>query len=368
MSVDSYLAPYSSAIISLKDKHLGTDLTSKPRELLIMAHKYSSVKTPTARIKIDDKLITRNNAIVVDYKCLRCNVINTITLNLFIRKVNKHITGCDSCKNQDPDKRYAQSTFMKGERIVDHPVKWSELTLQERINKSLEEFELEDDEFKAQYFLRHLSSDEFDKVKEKIISIGNGKLSSLSGWEYISTFRVHNQMKYTPMLVNLEKNASEKPNYIKWSCECCSSQFVNRDIEVQKNRIKILCTECSFTNRTFKIRTMDTPWGKIRYQGTLESRFIQWCVENNIKITNGPRIEYIWNSRPHKYRVDFNLPDKNMLVEMKDNHIWHKMQIENGKWGAKESTTYKWCEENSMEYAIIFPKTLASWKEKLLSK
>jgi len=107
-------------------------------------------------------------------------------------------------------------------------------------------------------------------------------------------------------------------------------------------------------------------WGKIRYQSQQEFRFINWCIDNRVRIINGPDIKYEWNSKTHKYRVDFQIPDYKILVEIKDNHIWHKIQIENGKWGAKEESAKQWCEENGWTYDIIFPKTLSLWKEKLV--
>ena len=43
-----------------------------------------------------------------------------------------------------------------------------------------------------------------------------------------------------------------------------------------------------------------------------------------------------------------------MLIEIKDNHIWHKRQVESGKWDAKESSAKKWCKDNNYEYYLIF--------------
>ena len=110
---------------------------------------------------------------------------------------------------------------------------------------------------------------------------------------------------------------------------------------------------------------MSSPWGKINYQDQYEKRFIDWCVENGVQILNGPTIEYEWKEIPRKYKVDFELPAYKKLVELKDNHIWHKMQVESGKWGAKETIAKKWCEEKGWEYRIVFPKTMSSWKEEL---
>lgn len=361
----SDVTPYANAIISIINKSTGEDLTTKPREVLIISHKYSSVKTPTVRIKIDETLITRNNNLVVSYSCLKCNTVNSITLNLFVRKINKQVQCCDACKNSDPLKREAHSSYMKGERSVTHETRWSDKLLADRVSESYSMFEEEDDSFKEMYFLRHMSIVDFNRIKDSIVSIGNKKIVDLSGWDYIPTYRVFNQMKYTPVLVNLETNTFVKPYYIEWVCSSCDTQFINRDLEVQKNKYKILCKDCSFTNKTFKIRTTNTPWGKVRYQSSLEHRFIQWCIEKNIIVQNGPVVEYMWKEKLHKYRIDFQLPEHNRLVELKDNHVWHKTQVLNGKWGEKELAATSWCDTNGWKYDLVFPKTLASWKEEM---
>ena len=273
---------YDKAIVSVKDKEKSTDLSDKPRKICVITHKYSNTKTPTARFELDGVLVTRNNHLIIGYKCIKCNVINEITLNLYLRKVNKGSTRCDACKNQEDAKCAAHSLFMS-ERSATTEVsikepKWFEKSLNVRLEESVSSFEKEDDDFKHRYYLAHLTSDEFELQKSKIISIGNDKLCDLSGWFYTPHYKIGNQSKYTPMLYNLELLILEKPSYIKWKCETCESIFINRDIEKQKNRIKILCGDCGFSNRIFKIKSMKTPWGKITYQSQYEKRFIDWCV------------------------------------------------------------------------------------------
>jgi hypothetical protein len=361
------LDAYINAIVTIKDKSDGRDLSAQPRDLCLMTHMYSNTKIPTTRFKLNNNVIKRNNSLIVGYKCLSCNVLQEITLNLYLRKVNKGVKACDACKNLDEYKRSQQVAYMTGNRIIGESLpKWSEKTLSERVAESLHDYYNEDSDFKTAYELIHLTSEEFNTVKNKIISVGNGKIKDLSGWEYLPVYKVGNQTKYTPMLIHNISNAIEKPHYIEWKCEICDSQFINRDMEIQKNRIKILCAECGFSNRTFKVKSMNSPWGKIRYQSQQEFRFIQWCIDNNICIENGPYIEYVWKESTRKYRVDFQLPFYKLLVEIKDNHVWHKQQIDSGKWGAKEQIAKKWCEENKWNYDIVFPKTLASWKEKIL--
>ena len=54
------------------------------------------------------------------------------------------------------------------------------------------------------------------------------------------------------------------------------------------------------------------------------------------------------------YKVDFEIPSKRILVEIKGEHIWHKNQVDSGKWKAKEESAKKWCELNDYKYYLIF--------------
>lgn len=349
---------YKNAILSVKDKVSNLDYTHSSWDVLVVGQ--------TPKFRLNDKLLSRNNSIIVGYTCLNCGVKNEITLNLYLRKVKQSGKWCNACKNADEHKRNEHVSYMKGERHVTHPVRWSEKSLPERIDESIRDFESRDDEYKRLYFARHLDYDEFERVRSKLVSVGNKKLVDLTDWEYLPTYRVWNQTQFTPMLVNRKTNAIEKPSYVEWTCDVCDSRFTNRDLEVQKNRIKIMCFDCSFSNRIFKVKPISTPYGKLKYQSLQEKRFIEWCVEHSIRVENGPRIEYEWNGKHRKYNVDFQIPDRRMLVELKDNHVWHKIQLENGKWGAKEECAKKWCEEKGWTYTILFPKTIASWKQALL--
>jgi len=363
------LKNYVDAIITVKDKLNDADYTDDPREISMTSHMYSNTKKPVPRFKLNNEIVKRNNSIIIGYKCLHCSIVNHITLNLFLRKITKKIHCCDACKNLDDRKRSEHTSYMLGERVPpSKDGKWSEKSLIERIVDSKEYYAREDDDFKREYMLKHFNVDEFQRVQYTIISVGNGKIKDLTDWEYLPYYKIGNQSKYTPMLVNSKLNTIEKPLYIEWKCEVCENSFTNRDLEVQKNRLKILCADCGFSNRTFKVKSLKTPWGKITYQSQQEYRFIHWCIENDFQIENGPTIEYEWNSKHHKYKVDFMIPTYRRLVEIKDNHIWHTRQIENGKWSQKEDIAKKWCSINKYEYDLVFPKNLSLWKENIMKQ
>ena len=347
--------PYIDAICAIRNKKTNTDVSHIPRVIQLQTHVYSNTKQPVPRFLLDNKVISRNNDLVVGYKCLNCGVQNEITLNLYLRKVVKQTRCCDACR-----------AWMSGEKIPAVETKWKDKPLSQRLEESEQDFLAEDTDFQAQYFLKHLTNEEFNRIRTKLKSVGQGKLTDLSMWEYIPYYRVWNQTKYTPMLVHKSNNQIEKPSYVSWVCDECEQEFINRVLEVQKNRLRILCADCGFCNRTFKVRSMITLWGKIQYQSVQEKRWIEWCVDANIPIENGPRISYSFAGKDHIYKVDFQIPSLKRLVEIKDNHVWHKQQVASGKWSRKEEAAQKWCAEHGWQYDMVFPKTLSKWKEDIL--
>ncbi len=365
---------YFQTIVSIRDKltNAATDITSCSIQKITSM--YSNTKTPIYKLVINNKPISRNNSYVVMYKCQTCQTENEITLNLFMRKVNKNITRCEICRNKDEEKCKTQSDFMKeninnirnGEYIK-QTTKIKFNTLEQHLQKSQIDWENEDVNFKEQYFLHHLDNADFTRILPKIVSVGNDKLQMLNDWYYYPTYRIFNQTRFTPMLIHKTEQCTEKPQYIKFRCDNCECMFTHRDLEIVKNKYKLLCQQCSLTNRSFKLRTMKTKRGEtILWQSLPEKRFIEWCEEHNIHIKNGPSLDYYFQDKVHKYRVDFELPEKCVLVEIKDNHCWHIEQIKTGKFAAKEHAAVEWCEKNNYKFHVVFPKTIQDFKKSIL--
>ena len=338
---------------------------------------YSNTKKPIFKLVMDSIPISRNNSYTVKYKCQTCSTEQEITLNLYMRKVNNEITCCDACKNREETKCNTHREFMKqnaslvisGSYSKQETVKVKTFTLDKHLEKSVVDWEQEEEEFKDKYFLYHLSCNDFERFRTKIISINNDKFRNISEWDYFPTYRIYNQSRYTPMLIHKTDRTVEKPLYLKFKCDNCDDAFIHRDMEVIKNQYKLLCKTCSLTNKTFCLRKYKCTDGTtLMWQSIPERRFIEWCENHNIIIKNGPKIEYTFNEITHIYRVDFELPQYKMLIEIKDNHCWHKQQVESGKFGAKESSTNEWCKLHNYTYHVVFPKTLQKMKDSILEK
>jgi hypothetical protein len=69
--------------------------------------KYSSVKKPTIKIKINDKICKRDDRLT--YSCPVCNLLSNILVGRFISKKTKY---CYKCKENDEEKRKNHSDFI----------------------------------------------------------------------------------------------------------------------------------------------------------------------------------------------------------------------------------------------------------------
>lgn len=335
-------------IISIEDKS-GNSVNYKPITWFIPAS--CDKNLPIYKFKFQGQhLITRNNNYIVSYLCIECRADNKISWNTFAKKISKGNFKCQYClqKPITPKK-----------------------TLKEIIEISKQEFDDMDSDYIDKYFTKHLTEEEFLHIKPNIISIQNDKFKSseLDNFQYLSALKCNNQTLFTPMFYDTVRDVFEKPIYLKYQCQKCQNEFINRDLWIQKNRVKILCQDCSFCNDTFKIRGEKNILGeRITYQSKLEHKFIKFCAENQIVVQDGQKLNYNWNGKNRKYVVDYYLPDLKLLIELKDDHIWHKKQVENGVWKAKMDAVEKYIQENDSQYLLIFPKTYQSSLDNILKQ
>lgn len=360
-------------VLEIREKHNNQVIDLSKCSIDKIVAKYSNTKTPVYKLIVDNKVISRNNTLLVTFTCKSCLVKRTITLNLYMRRLQKDTKTCYLCVNKSSEKREAHSTFMKDnfDSIQSHDYvssheKLKIKTLSEHIEYSCREWNSEDINFVNHYNLVHLDTIEFARILPKIKGVGNGKITDLSNWIYFPYYRVFNQTRFTPMLVNDVEQLVEKPSYITFECENCENIFTHRDLEIVKNKLKIYCQTCTLTNKSFKLRPYTLKDGtKILWQSIPERRFIEWCEEQRIIVRNGPQIDYIFNKKSHKYRVDFELPLHKKIIEIKDNHCWHQQQLASGKFGAKETAAKNWCIEKGYTFDLIFPKNLQHFKDSI---
>ena len=344
------------SILSIKEKSSQRDLPMESCRLEHQTAKYSSQKTPIWHLYINDIRITKKSDILIRYRCSQCDGSNEIGTTQFLRKLRAGKRLCFQCTLE----AHNQATRPFPPSAQSRP---SNDTLVQKHEKSLHMFETFPDEYRHAYFLRHLTEADFERLKPRMVSLCNGKYTNLSDMEYWSIYRVHNQMTFSSVVYHRPTDTIFKAHQPIMVCENCDSTWRAKSLEKFKQCYKILCPDCTLCNRTFKVRTMHNVQGQlIMYQSKPEKRFIEWCHGQGLVVCNGPRIEYHWEGKPHMYRVDFEVGG--YLIEIKDNHIWHRNQVKNGKWGAKEDAAIAWC--NTHGYKGFRKMTPQNWTETTL--
>lgn len=355
-------------IIKIEDKILGLqDLKNFKIDTII--HKYSNTKVPLYRFFKNDNIITRNNNINVTYKCISCNSIHIVCLNNILRKINKNISKCRICKELDEFKKLNHSIYMTNIYPLKKIDIREKIELTDKLKDDINKFNTYDDDFKENYYKRNMTLDEFNYIRNKIISIQNNKIQLSDKLIYYPTVGISNQTKFSPYLFDIERNCLEKICNIKFICEKCSNIFITKNLLIHKNKIKIYCKDCNFTNNIFKIRTYKNLVNEtILYQSKFELKFIRYCNIHKILLYNGPKITYNFNDKNLTYKIDFCIPKLKLLIEIKDNHVWHRDQISSGKWESKLKGVNKYILETDTynNYIVIYPKNYVELTEKIV--
>jgi len=67
----------------------------------------------------------------------------------------------------------------------------------------------------------------------------------------------------------------------------------------------------------------------IKYQGSYELDFIQYCIRNKIEFTKGPSIRYLMGNKNRVYHSDFFLSKYNLVCEVKSEYTFNDNYEEN---------------------------------------
>jgi len=343
-----------NSIIEIKNKKDQTMIPIKSKCLQFESSKYSSIKNEIWHVYINDERVKKTSDLIFYYKCLTCEKINTCASTQILRKIRQGKSRCFQCN-------LPQVRHTKEKENV------SIKSYQELYEISKQEFEYYPDQYKNSYMLSHLSKNDYERIKSNIISFGNGKYTNLEEYEYWPIYKVNNQMKFSYVLYDRINDTIFKAHQPIMKCDNCEKTWRCKSLETFKNCYKILCSDCKLCNRTFKIRPIKNMNNEIiMYQSKLELKFIDWCESNNLVVKNGPNIDYVYNNKKHKYRVDFEIEYSSgaILIEIKDFHIWHKNQVESGLWNEKMIAVDKYIMEQQKykKYYFITPN---NWKQKL---
>lgn len=312
------------------------------------------------RLYFNNNLVKLKNT-KINYKCYYCNESNIILLKRFL---SKKTLICRKCKELDKDKRKKQSNYIKNSFKKYNKIKRkikeknNETKKIDFIVESNKLFNNENTNFKNNYFNNHLSNNDFEKLKNKIHSV-NGIMFNLD-YIFYEHLKTNNQIKYSNYLYDENNNIYINFNNVKFICDNCDSVFsTSRKPKEKISNYKILCRKCSMSNKVFKVKHLfNINNEKVTYQSAPELKLINFCNKNNILIQNGFDIKYFFDNKNRTYNIDFYIPSKKLLIEIKDNHIWHKNQIKTGKWKIKEMKAVEYAKNNGLDYKLIFTQYL----------
>lgn len=93
---------------------------------------------------------------------------------------------------------------------------------------------------------------------------------------------------------------------------------------------------------------------KLFYQSKLELKFIEYCIKNKIDIKNSITFRYNYKDKEHKYFPDFMIADEKIIVEMKSNHKWWRIEKELGIDKLKKESVIK----NGYKFLLLFEKDM----------
>ena len=347
-----------NSITRVFEKHTGKEYDSKLLTAKKTSKQYSNTTIPVYTLLFNNVTLKNKNHIAVEYRCITCQTPTTVALGNFKRKLNKDLKKCIHCQFGEQENHLSNQAC---------------ISTIEKIKNAQLEFENEDDDFKHMYFRKHLTKDDFERIKKTIVSIQNGIISQqdFTKLEYYPITRVYNQTKYLPCMYDAEKDTFVKLNFITYKCELCESKFINKDLFIQKNKFKILCEDCNFCNDTITVKTTKNAFDEsLTYKSKCELKFINYCNKNRIRVINGPKITYNWNNQEKTFKINFYIPDLGHLVELNDNHEFKK-NIKCEKWKVKEEAAKNYCQHNNFTFKLIHTKNYTkecSYISKELSK
>jgi hypothetical protein len=343
-----------NSIFEIKNKNDNTIIPIIKKELQFE----TSIKENIWHVFINDIKLKKTSEYIISYKCLNCNHINSVGTTQILRKIRQNKTGCFNCININ-NYNYLKSNQLELP-VKKISTKLEKISNQEFYKNSIIEFETYPDQYKNSYFLSHLTIEDYNRIKKNIISYCNGKYTDINSYEFWSVYKVNNQMKFSSILYDSKNDIIFKANQPIIKCDNCTKNWRCKSLESFKNDYKLLCQECKLCNRIFKIRPIKNINNSIiTYQSKLELKFVNWCNNNNIIVNNGPNIDYIFNNKEKKYRVDFQI--NNILIEIKDYHIWHNNQVSSGLWDIKMEAVNNFIKNNKLDKYIFM--TPHNWNQ-----
>jgi len=163
-------------------------------------------------------------------------------------------------------------------------------------------------------------------------------------------FEIKEKIKST----NIEKYGCENPNQNKDirnknKKTCIIKYGVEHPMQNEKifNKNEKICFSSNYHKET-----------ELYYRSSYEKHFLDFCVEKNIKVKKGKRINYIFDNTQHYYFSDFFIEEKNLIIEIKCTWTYQKDILKNI---TKKEYTLK----SGYNFLFLIDKDYSDFKNKI---
>lgn len=287
---------------------------------------YDIPKTNNPLIEINVKDLSKGSKIIVSCGCDVCGKINKIPFKSYNYCMIKHnyYTCSGKCSNEKikktcKEKYGVEYTFQNDD--IKNKIK----------NTNLKKFGYE-------------NPSQNEEIKQKKIS------SSLK----------HYGVKYTSQSDN-NKNKQKQTNLERYGVEYTfqSEKIKNK---ITKTNLKRYGVENPTQNYDIFLKSQKS--GKhikmheigLNYRGTYEKDFLDFCMNNNIKIEKGKTIKFKYNNKNKYYHSDFYYKPLNLIIEIKSDYYYKKyLNINLSK--------QKSCLEQEYNFIFVIDKNYEKFKK-----
>lgn len=265
-------------------------------------------------VKIEDLIPT--SAIKVDCYCDICGCLNNIKYYNYTENIKRNVIyRCNECSKK-----------IRTEKIKDI---FSDNEIKKEIVSK-----------RKNTCLLKYGYDSYTKTKDYSVKSGNTKFIKYGDENYNNISKTQNTCLSKYGVDSFSKTELYKTKY-KYTCNLkYGVDNVFQDEQIKQKIKETLISKYGVDNPTkhpdlfekaqrssykiIKHNELD-----IKYQGTYELDFINFCIERDIKFEKGPTIDYTLNEVNRKYHSDFYIPCLNLICEIKSIWTYNKDLEEN---------------------------------------
>ena len=221
------------SITDFKSKISNENIPIISKEIKVELGKYNKSET-IYYIYINGNKLKKSSEYFVTYKCLKCNKPNTVSTTQFIRKIRNCTTGCYLCNElnicDDLNNLKLNNNSENLEKLYLRPNKKKKLSYSDNYLNSIDEFNSYPDQYKNSYYLHHLTIDDYNRIKDRLVSYCYGNKSDINNYDYWHIYKTDNLFNFTPIIYDKINDTIFKPNQPVLKCDNCNNCWRARSL------------------------------------------------------------------------------------------------------------------------------------------